>query len=433
MYKTKVNPKPLFLLTLLALVLAFVAMKGGPAGTALAQGGTAAATQPPTPVPSATPKPLGSQEGTLTIWSDKDRATMFEKVGADFTKKYNIPVRVQQMGFGDVRGNLTLAAPVGEGPDLALSAHDWLGQFVANGVVEELDLGAKLKDFDPVAIRAFSYNGKLYGMPYSTEAIALYYNKDLVPEPPKTWKEAIDLAQKLVADKKVDQGFAFPTGGGDPYHHYPLITGFGGYIFGANKDGSYNPDDLGLDSPGGLKAAAELDRLVKAGVLRPEIDANQLFKSGKLAMYVSGPWNLSDFRKAGIKFGVAKIPAMDGPARPFVGSNGIVVNKFSKNLLLAKAFLTEFVATNDAMQLIYDAVPANIAYLPFKANIKDVDLAAFGASAADGQPMPAIPQMAAVWTAWGNAITLIYQQKGAPDQLFKDAAKSIRDELAKKK
>jgi maltose-binding protein MalE len=46
--------------------------------------------------------------------------------------------------------------------------------------------------------------------------------------------------------------------------------------------------------------------------------------------------------------------------------------------------------------------------------------------------MPAIPQMAAFWNTAGNAITLIYQQKGDPATIMKDAAKAAREEIAKK-
>ncbi len=416
-------------LSLMALAVVFVALFAlqSMAGThTLAAQATAAATQAPTATPA--PTYVKSTEGSLVVWVDKDRTAMVEKLGADFTKKYNVPVRVQQFGFGDVRNNFVLASPVGEGPDVALAAHDWLGQYVSNGLVAEIDLGDKTKSLDPVGVKAFSYGGKQYGLPYSTEAIALYYNKDLIPTPPATWKEAIDIAKKLVADKKVDLGIAIPQ---DPYHHFPIISGFGGYVFGLDKAGAYNPSDVGLDSDGAIKAANELAALVKAGVLKEGVDGKDLFTKGKLAMFISGPWNLADVRKSGVNYGIAKIPSEDGAAHPFVGANGFVINKFSKNLLLAQAFLLDYVATDEGMQLLYDAVPANTAWLPLRAKIKDPDLLQFSASAADGIPMPSIPAMNSVWNAFGNAINLIYQQKGDPAQIMKDAAKSIRDEIAK--
>ncbi len=430
MHKTNKTAKYLTLFTLLTLVLAMFAVQTGVQQVARAQDGTAAATQAPT----ATPKPLASAEGSLTVWADELRAPIIEKIGKDFEAKYNVPVRVQQLGFGDIRDQLKVAGPAGEGPDILIGAHDWLGTLVTNGLLSPIDLGDKTKSFDPVALKGFTYEGKLYGVPYAVEAIALYYNKDLVPNPPTTWDELKTIAKKLQDDKKVDQGYVLQEG--DPYHAYPIISGFGGYVFGTDKDGNYNPQDLGLDSPGALKGAKEIDSMVKAGLLRPNVNYDtmmSLFKTGKSAMMITGPWALSDIRKSGINYGVAKIPKMDQTPRPFVGVQGFMVNKFSKNELLAKTFLTEYIATDDTMMALFTADPRGPAWMPIRDKINDPDQAVFAQSAADGDPMPAIPQMNSVWDAWGKAVTLIFQQKGDAEQAFKDAAKSVRDQIAASK
>jgi maltose-binding protein MalE len=46
----------------------------------------------------------------------------------------------------------------------------------------------------------------------------------------------------------------------------------------------------------------------------------------------------------------------------------------------------------------------------FDAVASDPDVEAFGASAADGHPMPNIPEMSAVWGFLGNAVQEIYNQ-----------------------
>jgi maltose-binding protein MalE len=399
-----------------------------------AQDATAQA-EPPTATPAPTETFVPSAEGTLTIWSDAGRLPALESLGKDFTAKYNVPVRIQTMGFGDVRNNLALGGPVGEGPDIIVGAHDWLGQLQSNGLLAPIELSDDLKaNFAPVSIEAFSTGGKLYGLPYSVEGVALYYNTDLVPEPPKTWDDAVKLAKQLVADKKVERGIGIPNGGGDPYHHYFFFTSEGAYVFGKDKTGTYDPKDLGLDSPGGLKAVEAIDQAVKDGVLSPSVDGDvqkDLFLNGKLAMWVSGPWQLGDLQKGKVKYAVAPIPAVAGESRPFVGVQGFMINSFSKNIALAQAFLTEFVATDNGMKLLYDAVPFIPAWQPLAKTLDNKDLASFQAAIANGDPMPSIPQMNAVWTAWGNAITLIYQQKEDPDKAIKDAAATIRDTIAK--
>ena len=54
---------------------------------------------------------------------------------------------------------------------------------------------------------------------------------------------------------------------GDPYHFYPIQTAFGGYIFGQNADGSYNAEDLGLNSEGSVAALEWLNSMYEDGLL----------------------------------------------------------------------------------------------------------------------------------------------------------------------
>ncbi|HEX8231368.1 MAG TPA: maltose ABC transporter substrate-binding protein [Chloroflexia bacterium] len=377
-----------------------------------------------------------SEEGVLTLWVQRLAVPAVTAAGQQFTAKYNIPVSVQELEFGQIRDQLKTAGPAGEGPDIIAGAHDWLGELVTNGLVEPLDLGASAANFDPVTVQAFTYEGKVYGLPYALEAIALLYNKDLVPEAPKTWEELKTIAKQLQDEGKVDQGFVLMQG--DPYHSYPLWTGFGGYVFKQNPDGTYDPSDVGLDNPGGIKAMTEIDQMIKDGLLRPDITGQigeTLFATGKSAMTVGGPWRLADLRKAGINYGIAPLPMMDEQPAPFVGSQGFMVSAFGKNKDIAKAFLTEFMAADEPMRAMYEADPRIPAWLPVQKEVaastdpSDVDIAGFAQSATLGRPMPAIPQMSAVWEDWTKAINLVFQQQEEPAKAITDAANTIRGKL----
>ncbi len=383
-----------------------------------------------TPEPTATTVPLASEEGSLTIWVNAERAPIMEAAGKSFTEKYNVPVRIQTMGFNDVRSNFEIAAPAGNGPDIIAGAHDWIGGLYASGLLADIDLGAKAASFNPAGIKAFNYDGHQIGMPYQVESVALYYNKDLVPTPPATWAETKDIIKKLYDEKKIDQGIAFV--GGDFYGHYAVMTGFGGYAFGLDANGSYDPKQVGFDSPGSIKAATELDSMIKAGLLHDGVTydvAKDLFLKGRLAMWVNGPWEMDNIRKSGLNYGIAVIPSMDQKARAFVGVQGFMVNKFSKNLLLAQSFLTEYVATDDVMLALYKAQFGIPAWNATAKAANDPDIATFAAAVSQGDPMPAIPAMSAVWSAANNAFALIYQQKDTPEKIMKDAAQAIRDQI----
>ncbi len=363
---------------------------------------------------------------TLTIWADTNRAPVLREVGDTFQAEYGVCVRVTEKSFDDIRDDFKVAAPTGEGPDIIIGAHDWLGELVVNGLLAEVDLGEKAGEFLDAATQAFVYDGVLYGLPYATENVAFVYNPELVPEPPTTWSQVTEVAAELEAQGVVDQGYVLQQG--DPYHFFPIQTAFGGYVFGLTEEG-YDPSDVGIDSPGSIAAAQWLDMMVKEGHLKADIDwdtAHAMFENGDAAMIVTGPWALARLRESGVPYAVTKLPGEVQEAQPFLGVQGFMVSAFSPDPLLAQTFLVDFVATEAIMQAIFEADPRPSAYLPVRDQIEDPDLVGFSAAGANGLPMPAIPEMSAVWSAWGDAITLIFQRAEDPETAFRNAAEQIR-------
>ena len=92
--------------------------------------------------------------------------------------------------FGEIRNDFKIAAPAGQGPDILIGAHDWIGELIASGLLAEVSLGDGREGFCArIRCRPTPYNGKLYGMPHAMENIAFFYNTDLVKTPPTTWDE----------------------------------------------------------------------------------------------------------------------------------------------------------------------------------------------------------------------------------------------------
>jgi arabinogalactan oligomer / maltooligosaccharide transport system substrate-binding protein len=413
------------------------AATAAPAATeAPAETPTEAAAEPTAAEATAAPTEAAAsssdEEAALVIWADDTRSPILAALGDAFEQQYGLKVVVTQKAFGEIRDDLKVAGPAGEGPDIVIGAHDWLGELVENGLLAEIDLGDKADQFLPAAVQAFTYDGKLYGMPYATENVAFVYNPDLVKEVPTTWTQVQEVSQEIVESGAAPQGFIIQEN--DPYHFFPIQTAFGGYVFGTNDQG-YNPEDVGIDSPGSLAAAEWLDSMYKANLLVPGSAVNYelmhaAFDNGDAAMMITGPWALPTIRESGIPYSVTVLPGETGPARPFLGVQGLMINAFSDDVLLAQTFLQEFVATQDTMQKIFEADPRPSAFLPVREAITDPDIAAFAEAGADGLPMPAIPEMSAVWTSWGNAEQLIAQQSEAPDTAFKTAAEQIRTAIA---
>lgn len=372
----------------------------------------------------------------LTIWADETRAAVIEELGAGFEEEYGVTLNVQQLAFGDIRDQLRVAGPAGEGPDVIVGAHDWLGELVLNGLLSPVDLGDAAADFSEVAINAFSYDGTLYGVPYATENIAFFYNTDLVETPPATWAEVRTLSEEIMDSGAADYGYIRQEG--DPYHFFPIQTAFGGYVFGIGDDGAYDPTDVGIDAPGSIAALQWLQDMVKDGLIPTGLDgvaAETLFQDGSAAMYITGPWNIQKFVDASLNFAIAPaIPAGEEggePGKPFIGAQGFMVSAFSENPLLAQAFLTEFVASEEVQLALYEKGNRTPALLSAMEQVEDPYLAALGEAGAVGLPMPAIPEMSAVWTAWGDSVTLAMQDTTkSPAELFTVAADTIRSTIA---
>ena len=309
---------------------------------------------------------------------------------------------------------------------------------MSNGSLAPIDLGSSVEDYTPAAIDAFTYEDQLYGVPYATENIALVRNTDLVPEAPATFEELEEIALQLVADGEATVPLAIQEDEGAPYHNYPLFSAFGGYVFGVNEDGSYNLDDIGIDSEGGLAAADAFGAWSESGLISSDITYDvmiDVFANGDAPFAITGPWAVNDpergFVQAGVPFVVEPIPPVQGGTpEVFVGVQGFMVSSYSDNVDLATTFLLDYVNTEEPQLALYDAggrPPALLSALETIAD--DPVIQGFGAAAENGVPQPAIPQMATVYENWRDAYALIFSGSD-PQQAFIDAADSIRTAIS---
>lgn len=368
-----------------------------------------------------------TDDSELVIWADDTRYAILTDLGAQFTETYGVPVSIQEVGFGEIRDNIKIAAPAGEGPDIIIGAHDWLGELVNSGIVAPIDLGKKRDDFTSSSIAAFTYDGILYGMPYSVENVAFIYNKDLVSEVPGDWDAVRRVSEEIMASGVAKYGFIRQEG--DAYHFFPMQTAYGGYVFGMNADGTYDPEDIGIDSEGSIQALEWLEAMIDDGVLPAGLDwdgYHVLFETGDAAMTITGPWALERLRTSGINYGIAPLP---GGGKPFLGVQGFMISAFSENIPMATAFLTEFAATRDVMFEIFEKGGRPPAFKEVLGMVDDPDLAGFTDAGLDGLPMPAIPEMSVVWKSWGDAIILVMQDQISARDAFENAGKHVRETI----
>ncbi|MCR8670402.1 maltose ABC transporter substrate-binding protein [Agrococcus sp. HG114] len=396
---------------------------------ACAGGGT------PAPADSESAEPQGG--GELVIWMDENRAAALEDVVATFEEETGTTVEVIIKDFGDIRDDLTTQAPSGDGPDVVVGAHDWIGKLVQNGVIAPVELGDIAGDFEDVAVSAMTYEGSVYGVPVSIENIALVRNTALAPEAPATWDDLVSTGQAAVASGQAQYPLlvGIDPNNADPYHLYPLQASFGGPVFGMNDDGSYNPDDLQIGNEGNVAFAGALAQWGADGIINVNITqdiAKEQFAAGASPYTITGPWNLSTFQEAGIEYAIDPIPSAGGqPATPFVGVQGFFVSQYANNPIVASQFLTEYIASEEAQTAIFEGgqrAPALSA--AFEAAQSNEDVAGFGAVGAEGVPMPNIPEMDALWADWGTTEAQILKgEAGDPAAAWTAMAEKIQSTL----
>ncbi|MET8348724.1 MULTISPECIES: maltose ABC transporter substrate-binding protein [unclassified Micromonospora] len=362
------------------------------------------------PAAKESPKAAG---GKLVIWADDKRTAALKPFAEKFGQENGVTVEVEAVSK-DLQTNFVTASQQGSGPDVVVGAHDWIGNLVQNGAIDPVQLAAEQKSaFNETAIKAVTFNGQLYGVPYAQENLALIRNTELAPEAPKTIEDLVATGKQLKTAKKATETLCLQVGqNGDAYHIYPLYTSAGGYLFGTGANGDYDPKDLGVGKPASIEAFKKIGALGEkgAGVLKRSIaDTNSIatFTSKKCAFLVSGPWAVADVKKANIKYDISAIPGFAGgkEAQPFVGVQAFYVATKGKNKALAQEFVANYTTTPELAVALYNAEPRPPALTAALEQVKgsDPDLAKFQEAGRNGQVLPAIPAMAAIWDPFGKA------------------------------
>ena len=327
--------------------------------TACGGGGAPAASSSAAATSAASSAPATTT--SLTMWVDAERAPALKDIAAKFKAEKGIDVKLVVKDFAAVRDDFITQAPTGKGPDVLVGPHDWLGKLVQNGVVAPVQLGDKAKDFAESSIKAVTYDGQTYAVPYSIENVALIRNTELAPDAKKTLDEVLAEGKKAVGAGKAK--FPFLVGldpkQADPYHLYPFQTSMGAPVFAQNADGSYDASKLTMGNEGGQKFAQLLADLGDKGekVLNSNITgdiAKEKFLAGESPYFVTGPWNVPDIEKKGIKFSIDALPtAGPDPAQPFIGVNGFFISAKSTNALAANEFVVNYLSQEAAQDALF--------------------------------------------------------------------------------
>nr|WP_276931549.1 extracellular solute-binding protein [Globicatella sulfidifaciens] len=351
-----------------------------------------------------------AQEETLVISAAGEYDYVKNHI-AKFEEEYGVKVELLDADMFEKLDGLALDGPAGTAPDVLIAPYDRIGSLAQTGLINEVTLNEEA-GYDDTDKQQVSTDGVVYGAPAVIETVVLYYNKDLLPEAPKTFDELRELTkdEKYAFAGEDGKSTAFLAQWTNFYHSYGLIAGYGGYIFG--EDGT-NYEDIGLNSEGaveGINYAVDwFQNVWPQGMLDVSSVSDfvmQQFTDGKAAAIIDGPWQAAAIKEAGVNFGVAKIPTLPNGEeyKPFAGGKGWVVSAFTDKQELAQEFLN-WVTSEEIQTAMYEEsgqIPANHAARKVAAEAGNELTTAVIDVYSNAEPMPNIPQMSEVWTGAEN-------------------------------
>jgi len=301
-----------------------------------------------------------SEKKDLTLWyyweTEKHQQTL-DRVIKEFNNSQNgISVTAQYIPFADFKKVLSIGAASTELPDIVIIDSPDHAAYAAMGIFA--DLTDKLKDWDGLnqyyegPINSCKLDGKLYGVPFGSNCLALFYNEDMLKaancDVPTNWEELREVAKKTTKDGVFGFAMCCLQNEEGTFNFMPWMWSTGTSSFEINNSN-------------GIKALTLVRDLIKDGSMSKEVinwtqgDVMNQFISGNIAMMINGPWQVPTMRKQApdLNWNVALIPKDAQNASVLGGENFAVIKgdnenealefiKFAADANMLKSYIDDF-------------------------------------------------------------------------------------------
>ncbi len=213
----------------------------------------------------------------------------------------------------------------------------WTGEFANAGWVEEWTGSLKKQVTEkvfPNVIETASFENKLYAAPFNTNTQLLWYRKDLVKQPPKTWDQMIDEAENLKEAGSIQVQ-------ANRYEGYMVFVN--ALIESAGTEILSGPEEVDLAQGPTEKALQVIGELANGGAAPPSLstsdeDTARLgFEAGESAFMTNYTFAYASAQaeapEIGKNMGFARFPRVDAskPSKPPLGGFNLAVSSFSEN------------------------------------------------------------------------------------------------------
>ena len=266
--------------------------------------------------------------GDVTIWyywETEGHQKALNHILEEFNNSQDdITVEAKYVPFADFKKQLSVGASADELPDLVILDNPDHAAYAAMGIFADITDKFDVSNYYEGPVNSCTLDGKLYGVPFGSNDLVLFYNEDMLKEAgcevPTTWDELLEAAKATTTDTV--SGFA----------HCAL----------QNEEGTFNflpwvwstgATSYEIDSEGGIKALQFEKDLVDSGAMTKEAinwtqgDTMHQFIAGNLAMMINGTWQIPTMREEvpDLKWNVAPIPQDKEQASGLGGENYAVI------------------------------------------------------------------------------------------------------------
>ncbi|MFK0254948.1 ABC transporter substrate-binding protein [Streptomyces sp. NPDC090445] len=217
----------------------------------------------------------------------------------------------------------------------------WTSEFAAAGWISPLERGRfPLDAFLRPVVDTATFDGRLYAVPYVTNAGLLYYRKDILDQegerPPRTWADLARQARTIAPKHGLD-GYAgqFLPYEGLTVNVTEAVHSAGGSIL--RDDGAR----VAVDSDAaraGLRFLADGVRdgwIPREALGWKEEESRQAFQDGRLLFLRNWPYVYANAGAEGSKvagrFGAVPLPGPDGPGTSVLGGSNLAVSSHARH------------------------------------------------------------------------------------------------------
>lgn len=337
-----------------------------------------------------------------------------------------------EMGNVDSLTNLSLDGPAGLGADIIFFPHDHIHRAVSENLV--FPVGPQITDamqgrFHDAAVSSVYHDGLHFGVPLTTESVAMFYNKTLLDElgfePATTFEELFEQAKEF--NDPANNQYLFRWEPGNAFQSHFALTAHGFELFGEDH---MDPDLVNFNTPEVI-AGLEWLKTVREEILPvpvADLDTDNTagaFIDGEVGYLITGPWDIAEIIRDGdFEFGVMKLPTINGN-QPITFSGNIVAagSGFTDYPDLTRAVL-EFLMF-EGLQIMYDVrgwIPALIDGSSIEGLADNPYHVGILGQAYYSHPMPIIPEMTHFWAVSGGMYSAVWDDILSPVEAAEHAA-----------